>query len=49
MSWEAEIEELHKREAFADQLGGVEKVERQHEHETPRATTRKRSTGSRGG
>jgi acetyl-CoA carboxylase carboxyltransferase component len=30
MSWEAEIEELHKREAFADQLGGVEKVERQH-------------------
>ncbi|HAN08263.1 MAG TPA: methylmalonyl-CoA carboxyltransferase, partial [Acidimicrobiaceae bacterium] len=30
MSWEPEIEELHQREAFADQLGGVEKVERQH-------------------
>ena len=32
MSWEPEIEELHQREAFADQLGGVEKVERQHHY-----------------
>ena len=30
MSWEAEIEELRRREAFADELGGAEKVERQH-------------------
>ena len=30
MSWEAEIEELRRREGFADELGGVEKVERQH-------------------
>ena len=30
MSWEPEIEQLHAREAFADELGGVEKIERQH-------------------
>lgn len=30
MSWEPEIEELRRREAFADQLGGEDKVERQH-------------------
>jgi len=30
VSWEAEIEELRRREGFADELGGVEKVERQH-------------------
>lgn len=31
MSWEPEIEELRRREAFAEQLGGPDKVERQHE------------------
>ncbi len=30
MSWEAEIEELRQREALAEQLGGADKVERQH-------------------
>jgi len=30
MSWEPELEELRRREAFADQLGGADKVERQH-------------------
>ena len=30
MSWEAEIAELRRREAFAEELGGAEKVERQH-------------------
>ena len=30
MSWEPEIEELRRREAFAEQLGGPDKVERQH-------------------
>lgn len=30
MSWEAEIDELRRREAFADELGGPDKVERQH-------------------
>ena len=30
MTWEPEIEELHRREAFAEQLGGPDKVERQH-------------------
>lgn len=29
MSWEAEIEELRRREALAEQMGGSEKVERQ--------------------
>jgi acetyl-CoA carboxylase carboxyltransferase component len=29
MSWEPELEELRKREAFADQLGGEERVARQ--------------------
>ncbi len=31
MSWEAEIEELRRREAFAKQMGGAEKVKRQHD------------------
>ena len=30
MSWEPEIEELRRREAFAEELGGPDKVERQH-------------------
>ena len=30
MSWESEINELRQREAFADELGGADKVERQH-------------------
>ena len=30
MSWEPEIAELRRREAFADALGGPDKVERQH-------------------
>ena len=29
MSWEAEIEELRRREALAERMGGTEKVERQ--------------------
>ncbi|MBC8459928.1 MAG: hypothetical protein H8D67_18205 [Deltaproteobacteria bacterium] len=31
MSWDREIEELHKRSALAHQMGGEEKVSRQHE------------------
>ena len=42
MSWEAEIEELRRREGFADELGGVEKVERQHSF--GKLTIRKRVT-----
>ena len=30
MSWEPELEELRRREEFAEQLGGADKVERQH-------------------
>lgn len=30
MTWEPELDELRRREAFAEQLGGVDKVERQH-------------------
>ena len=30
MSWARELEELKKREAFAEQMGGAEKVARQH-------------------
>ncbi|HCB37456.1 MAG TPA: methylmalonyl-CoA carboxyltransferase [Acidimicrobiaceae bacterium] len=30
MSWEPEVAELRRRERFADQLGGPDKVERQH-------------------
>ena len=30
MSWEPEIAELRRREAFAEALGGPDKVERQH-------------------
>ena len=30
MTWEPELEELHRREAMAEQLGGADKVERQH-------------------
>jgi propionyl-CoA carboxylase beta chain len=30
MSWEAEIEELRRREALTEARGGADKVERQH-------------------
>jgi propionyl-CoA carboxylase beta chain len=30
MSWQKEVEELRRREAFAEQMGGAEKVARQH-------------------
>ncbi len=30
MTWEPELEELRRREAFAERLGGADKVERQH-------------------
>lgn len=30
MTWEPELDELRRREAFAEQLGGPDKVERQH-------------------
>lgn len=30
MSWEKDIEELRRREAWAEEMGGAEKVERQH-------------------
>ena len=30
MSWEKEIEELRRREALAEEMGGAEKVARQH-------------------
>ena len=29
MSWQSELDELKRREAFAEQLGGVERVKRQ--------------------
>ena len=32
MTWEPELEELRRREAFAEALGGPEKVERQHHY-----------------
>ena len=31
MSWETELDELRRREALAEQLGGVERVQRQHD------------------
>jgi acetyl-CoA carboxylase carboxyltransferase component len=31
MSWEKELDELRRREAFADELGGPERVKRQHD------------------
>jgi acetyl-CoA carboxylase carboxyltransferase component len=31
MSWEAEIEELRRREALAQQMGGADKIKRQHD------------------
>ena len=31
MSWKPEIEELHKREQMAREMGGADKVARQHE------------------
>ena len=30
VTWEPELEELHRREQLAEQLGGADKVERQH-------------------
>jgi len=40
MSWEADIEELRRREALARQMGGPEKVKRQHD--AGRLTVRER-------
>lgn len=31
MSWQAELDELARRKAFAERMGGADKVERQHE------------------
>ncbi|MFT5173824.1 MAG: acetyl-CoA carboxylase carboxyltransferase component [Gammaproteobacteria bacterium] len=31
MSWQKELDELHRREAFAEELGGPERVKRQHD------------------
>ena len=31
MSWQPEIDELRRREALARQMGGPEKIERQHD------------------
>jgi acetyl-CoA carboxylase carboxyltransferase component len=31
MNWQSEMDELRRREAFADELGGAERVKRQHE------------------
>ena len=31
MTWESEMEELRRREAFAEELGGPERVKRQHD------------------
>jgi acetyl-CoA carboxylase carboxyltransferase component len=31
MTWQAELDELKKRETFAEQLGGTERVKRQHD------------------
>src|SRR5262245_19348728 len=31
MNWQSEMDELRRREAFAEQLGGPERVKRQHE------------------
>ena len=30
VSWESEIDELRRREAYAEELGGPDKVDRQH-------------------
>src|SRR6266545_2393001 len=40
MSWEAELEELRRREALARRMGGEERVERQHQ--SGRLTVRER-------
>ena len=31
MNWKSEMDELRRREAFAEQLGGPERVKRQHD------------------
>ena len=40
MTWETELDELRRREAFAQQMGGEEKVKRQHDNQ--RLTVRER-------
>lgn len=42
MSWQTELDELRRREAFAEQLGGPERVKRQHDGD--RYTIRERIT-----
>ncbi len=43
MSWQKEIDELRKREAIAREMGGAERVERQHDNN--RLTVRERIDG----
>ncbi|WP_257168215.1 acyl-CoA carboxylase subunit beta [Bradyrhizobium sp. SRS-191] len=43
MSWQPELEELARREAFAREMGGPDKVKRQHDH--GRLTVRERIDG----
>jgi acetyl-CoA carboxylase carboxyltransferase component len=31
MDWQKEMDELRRREAFAEELGGAERVKRQHD------------------
>lgn len=40
MSWEKDIEELRRREALAEEMGGAEKVQRQHDRGKLDARTR---------
>ena len=40
MSWQKEIDELHKRETLAKQMGGEERIQRQHDN--GRLTVRER-------
>ncbi|MGZ0188671.1 MAG: methylmalonyl-CoA carboxyltransferase, partial [Alphaproteobacteria bacterium] len=31
MTWQTELDELRRREAYAEQMGGADKVKRQHD------------------
>ena len=43
MSWQPELDELKRRQAFADAMGGADKVKRQHDG--GRLTVRERIEG----
>ena len=43
MSWQPELDELRRREAFAHKMGGADKVKRQHDG--GRLTVRERIAG----